>query len=42
MDFDLLTMRVPVTFADLVGTTTASHIHCCTATPGSGNVGVAA
>jgi len=27
------TMRVQVTFADLLGTTTASHIHCCTATP---------
>jgi hypothetical protein len=41
VDFDLFTMEVQVSFADLVGTTTASHIHCCTATPGSGNVGVA-
>jgi len=41
MDFDLLTMRVEVSFADLVGTTTASHIHCCTVTPGSANAGVA-
>ena len=41
MDFDLVTMRVQITFADLVGTTTASHIHCCTVTPGSANVGVA-
>lgn len=41
MNFDLLTMRVQVTFADLVGTTTASHIHCCTVTPGATNVGVA-
>lgn len=41
IDFDLLTMRVQATFADLVGNVTASHIHCCTATPGSANVGVA-
>ncbi|MES3012542.1 MAG: CHRD domain-containing protein [Pseudomonadota bacterium] len=41
VDLDLLTMRVQVTFANLIGTTTASHIHCCTTTPGSANVGVA-
>jgi hypothetical protein len=41
VDFDLLTMRVQVDFAGLLGLTTASHIHCCTATPGSANVGVA-
>jgi hypothetical protein len=41
MDFDLLTLRVEVTFAGLIGTTTASHIHCCTVTPGAANVGVA-
>jgi len=35
------TMEVDVTFSDLLGTTTASHIHCCTATPDSGNAGVA-
>jgi hypothetical protein len=35
------TMKVDVTFANLVGTTTASHIHCCTATPGTGAAGVA-
>jgi len=35
------TMRVEVSFSDLTGTTTASHIHCCTAVPGVGNVGVA-
>jgi hypothetical protein len=34
VDFDLLTMRVQAVFAGLVGNTTASHIHCCTA-PGS-------
>jgi hypothetical protein len=33
------TMEVKVTFAGLLGTTTASHIHCCTAAPGT--VGVA-
>ena len=29
------------TFSGLAGTTTASHIHCCTALPGSGTAGVA-
>lgn len=38
-DSALSTLRVEVSFADLVGNVTASHIHCCTA-PGS-NVGVA-
>lgn len=33
------TMRVIVSFSALVGTTTAAHVHCCTAPPG--NVGVA-
>lgn len=33
------TLRVNVAFSGLTGTTTASHIHCCTAPPG--NVGVA-
>ena len=41
VDFDLVTLRVEVTFADLIGNVTASHIHCCTATPGASNVGVA-
>ena len=35
------TMEVNVTFSGLTGTTTASHIHCCTASPGTGNAGVA-
>jgi CHRD domain/PEP-CTERM motif len=35
------TMRVEVTFSGLLGTTTASHIHCCTAVPGVGTAGVA-
>ena len=39
LDLDLITMRVEVTFADLLGTTAAAHIHCCIA-PG-GNAGVA-
>ena len=35
------TMRVVVTFQDLTGTTTASHIHCCTAVAGAEMAGVA-
>jgi hypothetical protein len=35
------TMEVMVTFADLNGNTTASHIHCCTVVAGTGNAGVA-
>lgn len=38
-DLDLLTMRVQVSFQDLIGNTTAAHIHCCVL-PGS-NVAVA-
>ena len=34
-------MRVQVTFSDLLGATTAAHIHAPTATPGSGTAGVA-
>lgn len=34
-------MEVNVTFSGLTGTTTASHIHCCTAVAGTGTVGVA-
>ena len=41
IDFDLVTMHVQASFADLVGMTTASHIHCCTAVPGTGTAGVA-
>lgn len=40
-DLDLLTMRLQTTFAGLSGNVTASHIHCCTAVAGAGNVGVA-
>lgn len=35
------TLRVNVTFSGLTGTTTAAHIHCCTAVPGVGVAGVA-
>lgn len=35
------TMRVQVNFSGLLGTTTASHIHCCTAVPGAGTASVA-
>jgi hypothetical protein len=35
------TMRVEATFSGLIGNTTASHIHCCTAVPGVANAGVA-
>jgi len=35
------TMRVEVSFSSLTGNTTASHIHCCTAVAGVGNIGVA-
>jgi len=35
------TMQVVVTFTGLTGTTTGSHIHCCTTTPDVGNSGVA-
>lgn len=41
IDTGLNTMVVNVTFAGLLGTTTASHIHCCTAAPGTGGAGVA-
>lgn len=41
VDFDIVahTMAIDVTFADLIGTTAAAHIHCCAA-PGA-NAGVA-
>jgi len=43
VDVDLAahTLRVQVGFSGLVAPTTASHIHACTATPGSGTAGVA-
>ena len=35
------TMEVQVTFANLTTPDTAAHIHCCTASPGTGTAGVA-
>lgn len=40
-DTEAFTMTVVADFADLVGLTTASHIHCCTPVAGEGTVGVA-
>jgi len=34
-------LGIHVTFQDLLSTTTAAHIHCCTTTPGTGVAGVA-
>jgi hypothetical protein len=41
IDDVLNTMRVQATFSGLTGTTTAAHIHCCTATALTGTAGVA-
>lgn len=41
IDTTALTMRVQANFSGLVGNTTASHVHCCTATQGTGTAGVA-
>ncbi|MES2117041.1 MAG: CHRD domain-containing protein [Pseudomonadota bacterium] len=43
IDFDELMhqLQVTVAYGGLTGTTTAAHIHCCTASPGSGNAPVA-
>lgn len=35
------TMHVQATFSGLLSNTSASHIHCCTAIPLAGNIGVA-
>ena len=40
-DDDAFTMNVHASFSGLIGTTTAAHIHCCTAVAGTGNAGVA-
>ncbi len=40
-DTALHTLSINVVFSGLTGTTTASHIHCCTATPGVSTAGVA-
>jgi hypothetical protein len=41
IDNVLNTLSLSVSFAGLTGTTTASHIHCCTAVAGVGTAGVA-
>jgi hypothetical protein len=40
LDPTLHTMHVEIVFQDLLGTTTASHIHCCLPTPFDPNVNV--
>jgi hypothetical protein len=40
-DTDLRTMRTEATWSGTSGTSTVAHIHCCTASPGVGNAGVA-
>ena len=42
-DFNTVTnlLHITATFSGLLGTTTNAHIHCCTATPGTGTAGVA-
>jgi len=37
----LQTMEVEIVFSGLEAPSTASHIHCCTTTPGTGTAGVA-
>lgn len=43
VDFDALAhiLRINATFSGLLGNTTAAHIHCCVATPGTGVAPVA-
>lgn len=38
---DTFAMRVQVSYSGLTGTTTASHVHCCTSVAGVGTAGVA-
>jgi hypothetical protein len=40
-DSDAHTLSIDANWAGLSGTTTAAHIHCCTAVAGTGTVGVA-
>lgn len=40
-DITAHTLLVEVAFANLIGQTTAAHIHCCTMPPGTGIAGVA-
>lgn len=41
IDSNANTMALHVSFSGLLGTTKASHIHCCTSAPFAGNAGVA-
>lgn len=41
LDLVEMTLAIDLWFSGLTGTTTVSHIHCCTALPGQGNAGVA-
>ena len=41
LDSGANTMALDVSFSGLLGNTTASHIHCCTAVPGVSTAGVA-
>jgi len=43
VDYDTLghTLSINANWSGLSGSTTAAHIHCCTATPGTGTIGVA-
>ena len=40
-DTDANTLLINANWSGLSGTTTVAHIHCCTATPGTGTIGVA-
>ncbi|HRQ64264.1 MAG TPA: CHRD domain-containing protein [Xanthomonadaceae bacterium] len=41
LDAGNFTMRVQTAFFGLTGNVTVAHVHCCTAEPGTGNVGAA-
>lgn len=41
LDTDAHTMRVTITFEDLIGLTTMAHVHAPTADPNTGTIGVA-
>ena len=40
LDDTVFTVAVHVTFSDLSAPASAAHIHCCTAVPSTGNIGV--
>ena len=41
LDVDAATLRVQASFSGLSSNTVGAHIHCCTATPNTANIGVA-